>query len=317
MNKSIKDISLKIIKIFIVILILFFLTKALFNSWDQISKYSFKINYPLMSISVIIVCLAYFSAAFGWICTIKKLKQKLSLKNGLLIFFKAQISKYIPGTIWSYIGRIYMAKKQKIPKTITFISLILEAVFLVSTSAMMSFLVLLPYLGQRVFSHYLVYFIIATIPILSLHPRVLNFLIYIISKVLKKRKTDIRIRYYDLLEIFGIYVLRGIFLGVGFIAFSNAIYPISFVNWPLLFGISILSWLAGYLFVIAPGGMGVKEAVIAFLLKPVMPTGIAIIIALGSRIWLILGETTAFGLATLYKKYPKKKNYIKKQYFRC
>src|SRR3989339_408617 len=127
MKTSPKNILIKIMKISIVSLILFLLVKTLAKSWDQISMDSFEINYPLLVLSIILASASYFSAAFGWIYTIKKLKQKLSVKKGLLIFFKAQISRYIPGTIWSYLGRIYLSKKENIAKTTTFISLLLEA----------------------------------------------------------------------------------------------------------------------------------------------------------------------------------------------
>ena len=91
MKTSPKNILIKIMKISIVSLILFLLVKTLAKSWDQISMDSFEINYPLLVLSIILASASYFSAAFGWIYTIKKLKQKLSVKKGLLIFFKAQI----------------------------------------------------------------------------------------------------------------------------------------------------------------------------------------------------------------------------------
>jgi hypothetical protein len=302
-----KTSLIKATKIMIVSLILFFLIKTLINSWDQVSMYSFKINYTLLILAIITICISYISAAIGWIYTIKKLKQDLSIKKGLSIFFKAQISRYIPGTIWSYIGRVYLSKKENIPKTITSISLVLEAIFLLSTSAIISFLALFSYLKSNEISNYPLYFIIAAIPLILLHPTILNFLINKLLKLLKKQETNIKIRYLDLLKIFSIYILRGILLGMGFVIFTNSIYPINIANWPLLFGASLLSWVIGYLFVIAPGGMGVKEAVIAFLLKPIMPIGISIIIALGSRILLILGEITAFGLIKVYNTYSEKK----------
>ena len=170
-----------------------------------------------------------------------------------------------------------------------------------STSAIISFLVLLPYSGSKIISNYSIYLIITAIPLILIHPKILNFFVNLVLRILKRKEIDVRIKYFDLLKIFSVYILRGIFLGSGFLIFSLSIYPVKLANWPLLFGVSLLSWLIGYLFVIAPGGMGVKEAVIAFSLKPIMPLGIAIIIALGSRIWLILGEITAFGLAALYK----------------
>lgn len=56
---------------------------------------------------------------------------------------------------------------------------------------------------------------------------------------------------------------------------------------------SSLSWLAGFLVVGVPGGLGVREAVFTALVSPSVPTGLAVSVALASRVVFIAVDVGA------------------------
>jgi uncharacterized membrane protein YbhN (UPF0104 family) len=59
---------------------------------------------------------------------------------------------------------------------------------------------------------------------------------------------------------------------------------------PFVMGAFTLSWAVGLLVVFAPGGIGVREAMLVVLMEQVMPTGAAVALATLGRVWWILGE---------------------------
>ena len=67
-------------------------------------------------------------------------------------------------------------------------------------------------------------------------------------------------------------------------------------------GVFLLSWVAGFLFIITPGGLGIREASIVLLLKHVLPVPTLIIIAFYSRIVWTISEILSFIFAKIYKK---------------
>jgi uncharacterized membrane protein YbhN (UPF0104 family) len=60
-----------------------------------------------------------------------------------------------------------------------------------------------------------------------------------------------------------------------------------------------LAWVAGYLTPGAPGGLGIREAMMVLLLPPVVGTGAAVGLGITLRIATTVGDATAFliGLA--------------------
>ncbi|MEO6205318.1 MAG: lysylphosphatidylglycerol synthase domain-containing protein, partial [Mycobacteriales bacterium] len=68
---------------------------------------------------------------------------------------------------------------------------------------------------------------------------------------------------------------------------------------PLAVGAFALAWTAGFLFVIAPAGAGVREVVLVVSLSPVLGSDKALLAALVSRALMTLGDGVVAGVAIL------------------
>ena len=51
-------------------------------------------------------------------------------------------------------------------------------------------------------------------------------------------------------------------------------------------GAYALAWTLGLATLVSPGGLGVREGVLAALLSGLLPGGMAVVAALASRLWL-------------------------------
>jgi glycosyltransferase 2 family protein len=85
-------------------------------------------------------------------------------------------------------------------------------------------------------------------------------------------------------------VLSWIFYGIAYALFIGSLTPIRLTDVPLLAGVNALSFLAGYAALVAPGGLGVREAAMTGLLLPLLPTGVAALVSVASRLWTIAAE---------------------------
>jgi len=68
----------------------------------------------------------------------------------------------------------------------------------------------------------------------------------------------------------------------------------------------VASWVVGFLSLLTPSGLGVREAVQAGLLSLVVPWPVAVALAILSRIWLIAGEVTGAGLGLALGRWGKR-----------
>ncbi|MGH2394425.1 MAG: hypothetical protein ACRDGH_13230, partial [Candidatus Limnocylindria bacterium] len=82
------------------------------------------------------------------------------------------------------------------------------------------------------------------------------------------------------------YLAAWVVFGLGFALFVRAVADPASGSIPSLMGICAAGYLAGWVAVFVPGGLGVREGVYALLLAEVLPGPVAAAVAILSRLWL-------------------------------
>jgi uncharacterized membrane protein YbhN (UPF0104 family) len=65
---------------------------------------------------------------------------------------------------------------------------------------------------------------------------------------------------------------------------------------PALVGIFAGAWVIGFLSFLAPGGLGVREGILVYLLGFYLPSHVAIVVTLLSRLWVTAAELMGMAL---------------------
>ncbi len=206
--------------------------------------------------------------------------EKIS-KNILAVWFLGEFGRYIPGNIWSFAGRFYLGVKKGIGKKSLAQSMVWEVILLISSSAILSVpLILKTFSWQR---------ILLTILFLGL-------IVSIGYAIIQLKFRNERYNFFrGVSKSFGQILLKsGIFQILAWVSFSLGtliiISQFKLINIINLFPIPIFSWLIGYLSIVTPMGLGVREGVLAFLLSPYLGLVNSSVVALLSRIVLVLVE---------------------------
>lgn len=79
-------------------------------------------------------------------------------------------------------------------------------------------------------------------------------------------------------------------LGAAFVLFARAFHPAATDVLRYTAGTVAAAYLAGYLFVIVPAGIGVREGAMLILLQQIMPAGAALVVSALSRVWFTAAE---------------------------
>jgi uncharacterized membrane protein YbhN (UPF0104 family) len=81
-----------------------------------------------------------------------------------------------------------------------------------------------------------------------------------------------------------------VLLGTGLFLLASALHPVSWDRLPAFVAALSCAGLAGMLAFFVPAGLGVREAILALLLSPVIPGAQAALVAIASRAWFISGD---------------------------
>lgn len=94
------------------------------------------------------------------------------------------------------------------------------------------------------------------------------------------------------------YGLSWVLLGIAFTLFTTAFVPEAVPHNRLVAGTVAASYLAGYMVLVAPAGLGVREGAMTALLTaiPGFPVAAAVVVAILSRVWFTIGELLPLAL---------------------
>ncbi len=279
------------IGIAIVIISFYFLINRLLRDWQQIPFAELHFNPLLLILSYLILLAFHFPlGGYAWKLILGGLGERLPIMRGTAIITVTQLGKYAPGKVWFTLGRMSFAKRDGIPEAKTLTSVVIETGFLL-LAAIFLFGIAILLLPRTVVPKGIYYsFLLAPLTLIITYPPILNRILKPLLKWFKQPIFSLQLSYPRLLLILGVYVLDWFVQGIGCFVLINSFYPLSLSHLPILLGGYSISWILGFIMLIAPAGLGVREGIYTFILKLVMPQTIAIISALITRIWMSTSE---------------------------
>ena len=294
----------------VVIIVSFtFLGKVLLQNWNVVKEYAFNFNYLYLGLSLAFGTLGFIGYSVIWRQIIKQLDSSttLSVSSAIRIYSSSAITKYIPTSIVLYASRIYLTISAGVSKTISFISVFFEGILAIVGQLLFAavFLIALPGVAVPLVVLTLVIGIWMAILFRSHHLKaIINFFARFTGRRLEGENIFLPLR--AIIRIISLYFINALINGVGFYFLVISFLPSEVAALPMLMGIYIFSGVMGTLVFFVPGGLGIREGLLVALLSLSLPLGVAVVVALTSRVWTITLELLVFGGALVHSKLPRK-----------
>jgi uncharacterized membrane protein YbhN (UPF0104 family) len=293
-------------QIVIIVLIFYFLAKALIANWSQVKDFNWQFDYPLLIISFLlqIMALAWLVKVWGWV--LRHTGSSISYLKLFKVWFFSNLGRYLPGKVWQFLGMVYMLEKRGVPTRNSFSTAILAQSFSVISGLSIAFL----FLGVNLYSQFfsenpgliavMVLFGIFVLVIIF-YPKLLAKVINLGLGILKREKISLDITTKDVIIYILAYSVSWLLFGLAFLVFIKAMAAASFGMYPTLTGAFAFAFNIGFLALFVPGGIGVREGILVLLLSSLFPVPIATLIALLARIWSTVAELICFGIGVPLK----------------
>ena len=284
---------------------LYFLGDRLARDWYKIPWSEIRLNVPLLVSAFLVMFIWMFLYGFTWKVLLAGLGERISLFNSVSVLAVSQVGKYIPGKLWFTVGRMYLAKKHGVSEAKTAVSTVMEiALSLLGAVILFGLAVLLVPRAIIPGRAYLA-FLLIPFCVVAVYPPILNRVTGLVLKRLRQPAVEIRMSFRQLLGVLGLYVLMWVVQGTGCYLLVRSFYPLGLSGLPMVAGAFALSWILGFIVLISPAGLGIRESIFTFALRLVVPEPVAIIAALMSRIWITGSEGLLALVFTLLPRLSK------------
>ena len=240
-------------------------------------------------------------AAAIWVLCLRLVNDQTAVTTGMRISLISSVAKYVPGNLAHLVGKAVMAAQAGIGKRKISFAILYELGNMFAASLFISLLLislearaaemLIPFIERMVGVSLSTSFVqtaaLGTV-VIGLVLAAL-FLRYIPNQNLSARIAE---RYWQAGVTFGVQTLNFVVFGTSFYLVAAAM-EIPDISWLRLVAVSTIAWVAGFAAIGAPGGIGVREAVLLILLGPEWGAGNILVAGILHRLLTVLGDFIA------------------------
>lgn len=286
------------------LLALFFVFKIIYSNTNLI--YQIKtVNFFLLFISITLFLVYFFQRSYLWKKILElKTTERLPFFENAYLWEIAEIRRFIPGNVISIITRISSFSQKEINKKTTLFLFSLEAFFILTADLTISFFSL-----KLIAPFYYKYFLLVEIFISFLFLLFIFALFKIKNNFSKVKDFIKKVKYQKILNLFLNAFISEILFGLGSYLAISSIFNLPVSSVLKITGFIVFAKLIGYLSIITPMGLGIREGVIMAGLLKYLSSFASAISAIFARLILIISEFLFLILIIILKRF--KKNAIK------
>lgn len=279
----------------VVLLIFIFLGKKAISDWQSVQQYEWKINYFWLGFSLFILLGNFVYLSWVWSEILKIFGKSLKLKKAFKISYLSNLARYLPGRIWQYVSLVAMCEREGISKSTSTASFVLSQLINIPAALLLILATgVLPAVTRQEWIKDTIWVLGGAVTLGALvvitQPNLTEKTLRWLLRKLEKTEPSLTLKKTSLAGIFASYVFGWFLHGTAFFFFTVAVTGEVGNFFPVV-GAYVAAYLIGYLSFFTPGGLGVREAVLALILSIYFPDSVAILISTLSRLWVLLGET--------------------------
>ena len=277
-----------------------FLAWAVYRQRDGFVEALARLSPGTVVAALLAVLGALLLNMLSWRSAMSAVGAHLPLVAAARVFFLSQLGKYVPGSVWPVVAQMELTKESGVPRARGALGAIISmAVGVVTSTTVAAALLILPRPDVRERYGWMVAAV--AVGSIALVPAVLRRLLGVVVRLTKRGPVDTSVHGAALIRSGAWSLGMWALLGVQAWLIAQDLGGDQAPGVLISTGAFALAWAAGFLFVITPAGLGVREAALTLALSGYLPTSDALALALVSRVVMTVGDGLAAGAAVLLR----------------
>ena len=298
------------VKIFWIIAVVIFISTYLYTHFNSIVKILDVIPMFNLIIAFSALFLAKVLLSYAALLSVRYVAMPISFSKMYSIYNITQLAKYIPGSIWQFVGRAGAYAKEGMSISNIKKSIFIEMLWVLTSAFVLgSLLVLSGDLFDFKFiidkaEKYFLFYALTLMLFITITGYYYKKTFSLVSLFLQNYSLNIKM----VITLIPIWFLLGMSF---FITLEPYMQSISITQFIDIVGVYALAYAIGFLVPFAPAGIGIREAILVAGISSFISMEEAIVLASLNRIIYILLEIVIVTILlqfTIYTRYKSKKN---------
>lgn len=284
----------------VALLIFGFLVLTVINQWSEIEAKGVHFH-ALWLLPALVVLPGFFALnALGWDLTLRFLGYRIGAGQAQVAWGQPLLARYVPGSVLYVLGRVLLSERAGVPRRITVASIVYEQAIAATAAIIFSayFFINHPDLqGQPLRWAFLA---LIPIAIVALHPRVFGPLADRALAAFGREPLPVVISMRRVTALIAYFLITWVVMSVS-VCVARSVTPIATSDVFTVGSAQALGYVAALATLVAPAGLGVRDAVFAWAIKGAVPGhsfAVGSLIAIAVRAVQTVVEVVYVGIVT-------------------
>jgi hypothetical protein len=259
------------IQLGIALVIFGFLVLTVVNQWSEIQAKGVHFHVLWLIPAFIVLPLFLVLSALGWDLTLRFLDYRIGAGQAQVAWGQPLLARYVPGSVLYVLGRVLLSERAGVPRRITVASIVYEQAITATSAIVFSayFFIIHPDLqGQPLRWAFL---LLIPIAIVLLHPRVFGPLAKRVLRAFGREPLPAVISMRGVIALLAFYLVNWVVVSIGIFCVARSVSAVSPSDILTVGSAQALGYVAALATLVAPAGLGVRDAVFAWAVKGAVP----------------------------------------------
>jgi hypothetical protein len=296
----------RIVQVAVLLLALSFMAALVRRQWAALQNFHWQLAPGWAVVALAGLELAWLLELGTWRRILIGLGGYLRYRDAGAIWFLSNIIRYIPGNVWQFLGMAELAAERGVPRLVTLTSIVLHQAISTAAGLVLTALYFavagvrgnpLQGVGAEWIARLRLLLLFVPLGLLLLQPHILERMLNQGMRRLGRPPLRVTFTWGQIWILLLRYAVVWLVMGLSFAALVRAMAPVTLDDVPYLVASWAAAYVIGYLSLLTPSGLGVREGILALLLTAIMPAPVAAVTAIIARLWMVVGELAGGGVA--------------------
>jgi hypothetical protein len=284
------------------VLVFGFLVLTVINQWSEIQSEGVHFHVGWLIPAIVVLPAFYVLSALGWDLILRFLGYPIGFGRAQVAWGQPLLARYVPGSVLYVLGRVLLSERAGVPRRITIASIVYEQAISATSAIIVAayFILNHPDLQGQPLRWAVLLLIPAAIALL--HPRIFGPLANRLLAKFGREPLPEVVPLRGVVALIAFYSLNWVVVAVGIYCVARSVTYIPFDDILLVGSAQAIGYFAALVTLVAPAGLGVRDAAFAWAVKAALPGksfALGSLIAIAVRGVLTVAELLYVGAVTV------------------
>ncbi len=248
-----------------------FLVLTVVDQWSEIQSEGVHFHVLWLIPALIILVLYYVLSAFGWDLILRTLGYRVGFGQAQVAWGQPLLARYVPGSVLYVLGRVLLSERAGVPRRISLASIVYEQAISATSAIVVAAYFIIKHPDLQGYPERWAVLLLIPLAVLVLHPKVFGRLSQKALEAFGRDPLPVVMSLRDVISLIVYYSLVWLAVAFGIYAVARSVTYIPYSDILLVGSAQAIGYFAALVTLVAPAGLGVRDAAFAWAVKAALP----------------------------------------------